>query len=41
MGDPSAPYDQEDIERLLSEDDPSHGPGDLSALPPADLEEGE
>jgi len=39
MGDPSVPHEQEDIERLLATEDPSHGPGDLDNLPPSDYEE--
>jgi hypothetical protein len=40
MGDPTAPDENEDLERILSEEDDSHGPGDLAELPPSDFEEG-
>jgi hypothetical protein len=39
MGDPTAPDEPEDVERLLSQEDDSHGPGDLDSLPPSDFEE--
>lgn len=40
MGDPSVPDEQEDIERLLNEDNNGgHGPGDLQAIPPSDFDD--
>lgn len=39
MGDPTAPNEPEDVEQLLSQDDESHGPGDLENLPPSDFDE--
>lgn len=41
MGDPSVPDEQEDIARVISENDFTHGPGDLDKLPPSDFEEEE
>lgn len=39
MGDPSVPDEQEDIQNILAQEDDSHGPGDLSAVGPGDLDQ--